>query len=113
MTKSELSTKSLVELTAIYNASVDKPIKKFTCSKAEAVERVLKVLPKSSKKSARGSSTAGPRTGVCSLMTTLFAKGLSPKDVHARIHAELPACKTSLPAVYWMRSYLRQQGAQV
>ena len=110
MTKSELSTKSLVELTAIYNAAADKPIKKFTCSKAEAVERVLKVLPK---KSAKGASTAGPRTGVCGLMTSLFAKGLSPKDVHVKIHAELPLCQTSLPAVYWFRSYLRQQGAQV
>ena len=44
MNAHELSTKSLAELTAIYNMHTDKPIKKFGCSKMEAVCKVLAVM---------------------------------------------------------------------
>lgn len=117
---------SLAQLTAVYNGIKGvKPVKRFTCSKTEAIakiEKAIAAVPKSKGgltvvatygEESTKTSKAGPRTGVCALMTQLFADGLSPKDVFAKIQATLPEAKTSLKAVYWMRSYLRSQGAQV
>lgn len=114
MTKTQLNEMSLLSLTAVYNTYAEKQIKKFTCSKAEAVERVLKVLPKSEKaKSTSGKAGPGPRTGVCKMMTELFGLGLQPKEVLEEIQEKLPSARTSYKAVLWYRAYLRSQGATV
>ena len=116
MTKTQLNEMSLIALTAVYNTYATKTIKKFTCSKAEAVERVLKVLPAQPKAKStveRGGKGPGPRTGVCAQMTELFSKGMSPKEVFAWIQDNMPAARTSLKAVHWYKSHLRSLGATV
>lgn len=115
ITRESLESMTLAGLTDVYNQYAPKPIKKFTCSRTAAVERVVKVLPveqKTAKKTAaQGLKGPGPRTGVCRLMAQLFSEGLSPKDVFAKIQEQLPEARTSLRAVYWYRSYLRSQSA--
>lgn len=104
-----LESQTLSALTAIYNAHATKQIKKFTCSKTEAVERVLSVLPVVHVKQ----GFSGPRTGVCARMTQWFSEGLSSKDVFAKVQQEIPEAKTSLKAVYWYKAYLKGLGCTV
>jgi len=117
MTKTQLNEMSLAALTAVYNTHATKKIKKFSCSKAEAIERVLSVLPKQPKAKSTvergGTQKPGPRTGVCAQMTELFGKGMQPKEVLEWIRENLPAAKTSYKAVLWYRSHLKSLGATV
>ena len=109
MDKKALNAKSLAELTAIYNEHADKPIKKFSGSKAEAIERVLKVLPKAAKaKNNKGISTSGPRTGVCAWMKAQHVKGVSAVDTFSVLHEHFPEAKTTLKTVRWYFNYLNQ-----
>ena len=103
---------SLSHLTTVYNGIKGvKTIKKFTCSKTEALAKIEKAMAAADEQ--KGVCKPGPRTGVCQQMTELFSKGMDPKAVFEWVQKNLPKAKTSLKAVYWYRSYLRSQGALV
>jgi hypothetical protein len=123
MDENELSTKTLAELTAIYNASADQPIKKFTCSKDKAIERILALDSKETvnidelvdedevvetqevETPTVEVETVKPKArGIGKRITELLKAKTPTKTVLEIIKAEFDGCKTTMACVYWYAS---------
>ena len=103
MTKTQdLSALSLAELTAVYNQHVAKPIKKFSCSRDEAVKRVTAVLPKKTK-----TEKTTKRLGIGARTVELLKAGTSVADTLATLRAEFGETASSMASVYWYSSKIR------
>lgn len=81
----DLTKLSLTELTAIYNAAVDKPIKKFSCSKEEAIKRVKAVMPKPAAKQKKER-----KPGVGAHIVTLLQAGKTDIEIVRSVVASFP-----------------------
>jgi hypothetical protein len=119
MNAQDLNTKTLAELTAIYNASADQPIKKFTCSRDKAIERILNLetietvsTDELVEDGGDGFVPAIPlektvktkKLGIGKRITELLKLKTPTKDVLATIKAEFEGCKTTMACVYWYAS---------
>ena len=101
MNATTLNAMSLTQLTAIYNQHAAKQVKKFSCSKDAAVDKVLGVLPKAAKKS------AAKKVGIGARIIELLRAGSSCKDTLTAIQGEFKGCATSIACVYWYNSKIR------
>ena len=105
----DLTTLSLSALADLYNQYAEKPVKKFACSKAKAVEKVQGVMPKESKPTTK--KKPGPKQGIGHMVCELIlAKELSPKDILDTVLKTYPTAKTTMKCVYWYYSHLRSTG---
>ena len=82
----DLTKLSLTELTAIYNAAADKPIKKFSCSKEEAIKRVKAVMPKA----ATTPRKKEPKPGVGAHIVTMLQAGKADASIVLSVVATFP-----------------------
>jgi hypothetical protein len=125
MNAQDLSTKTLAELTAIYNESADTPIKKFTCSKNKAIERILSIETFETTDVAEleddeelvedggdGFVPAIPlektvktkKLGIGKRIVELLKDKTPTKTVLETIKLEFEGCKTTMACVYWYAS---------
>lgn len=96
MIKTELMTKTLAELTEMYNATkVSKPIKLFTKSKADAVERVLGAIAISTAAAPAVKVTKIVKSAVRLTKEGLTVNGKLEKKAAAKKAAAKPAKKAS------------------
>lgn len=99
MTKTQdLSTKTLTELTAMYNALSDKPIKKFSCSREAAIAKIQALMPK---------AKTAKKQGIGARTVELLKSGKSKADTLAALRAEFGETVSSMAAVYWYSSKIR------
>jgi hypothetical protein len=130
MNAQDLSTKTLAELTAIYNEQADTPIKKFTCSKDKAIERILNLETFETTDVAEleddeteevveldplwgrtittptveAQSTKPKAKGIGKRIIELLKDKTPTKTVLETIKLEFEGCKTTMACVYWYAS---------
>ena len=120
MDQNELSTKTLPELTDIYNESADTPIKKFSCSKEKAIERILsletfettdsseledEVVETQEVETPTVEVSAKPKArGIGKRIVELLKAETPTKTVLETIKTEFEGCKTTMACVYWYAS---------
>jgi len=109
-TLADLNTMNLTALTAVYNALSDKPIKKFSCSREQAVAKIIALQPKAATKAKGEKKEKGPMIG--SRIVELLKAKTSPADVLTAIQKEFKDCKTSIKCVYWYNCKIRSGGRQ-
>lgn len=81
----DLTKLTLTELTAIYNEAAEKPIKKFSCSKEEAIKRVKAVMPKPAVKQKKAH-----KPGVGAFIITQLQAGKSDAAIVLSVVASFP-----------------------
>lgn len=104
-----LETKTVAQITELYNAVPGvKPVKKFS-SKAEAIKRYLKVAPKQPAKISKPRA----KTSVSARCKELIRDGLNNADVWVIVKDEfhLDDSKKYYPA--WNRSWMARHGEVV
>ena len=116
MNEQDLLTKTLAELTAIYNESADTSIKKFTCSKDKAIERILnletfettstdELTDDEGDDEEDEAETVKPKArGIGKRIVELLKNKVPTKTVLETIKTEFEGCKTSMACVYWYAS---------
>ena len=101
MNAKELRALSLAELTVEYNKYAAKPVKKFACSKAAAVEKVLAVMPKTKTK------TEPKARGIGNMIIELIKAKVALPEVLVKVQSAFPEANTKMASVYWYSSKIR------
>jgi hypothetical protein len=106
-----LRTMTLAQLTGVYNQYAAKKISKFSCSKDQAIAKVMGVLPKTTAKAAAKSEAKGEKKprglGIGAYVKELLTKGEKPADVLAAVLKKFPDAKTTMSCVYWYANSMR------
>jgi len=120
-TAEALSAMTLADLTVVYNTFAPRSIKKFSCSKATAVEQTLlvqsnfvppaPVKAKPAKKATtEAATTSTKKPGIGAFIKAQLKAGVAPADILTAVQAEFEGAATSMKCIYWYKCDMKAKG---